>query len=144
MRGRYTAFGFILLANIMLLVHSLVSHHHHKGIVCFTQNQTEEICCNDAQHQHNKGCDDSHSDDSACCVVKQDFLIPSDEIGKTTRCVVSEIHSKIQIWFVALLTSNIELKLFSNSKFKHQFFDDFPLNSYYLSSSLSLRAPPFI
>jgi len=144
MRGRYTAFGFILLANIMLLVHSLVSHHHHKGIVCFTQNQTEEICCNDAQHEHNKGCDDSHSDDSACCVVKQDFLIPSDEIGKTTRCVVSEIHSKIQIWFVALLTSNIELKLLSNSKFKHQFFDDFPLNSYYLSSSLSLRAPPCI
>ncbi len=144
MKGRYTAFGFILLANIMLLVHGLMPHHHHKGIVCFTQNQTEEVCCNDVQHQHNKGCDDSHSDDSGCCVVKQDFLIPSDEIGKTTRCVVSEIHSKIQSWFVALLTNSIEFKVFTTIKLKHQFFDVLPHYCYYLSSSLTLRAPPSI
>lgn len=144
MRGRYTAFGFILLANIMLLVHGLMPHHHHKGVVCFTQNHSEEVCCNDSHHQHNKGCDDSHSDDSGCCVVKQDFLIPSDEIGKTTRCVVSEIHNKIQIWFVALLTSSIEFKIFTPIKFKHHFLDVLLHYSYYLNSSLSLRAPPSI
>ncbi len=144
MRGRYTAFGFILLANIMLLVHGLLPHHHHKGVVCFTQDQTEEVCCNDAQHQHSKGCEDNKRDDSNCCVVKQDFLIPSDEIGKTTRCVVNEIHSKIQSWFVALLTNSIELKVFTTIKFKHHFFDVLPHYCYYLSSSLSLRAPPSI
>lgn len=144
MRGRYTAFGFILLANIMLLVHGLMPHHHHKGVVCFTQNQTEEVCCNDAQHQHTRSCDDTHKDEPGCCVVKNDFLIPSDEIGKTTRCVINEIHSKIQSWFVALLTNSIEFKVFTTIKFKHQFFDVLPHYSYYLSSSLSLRAPPSI
>lgn len=144
MRGRYTAFGFILLANIMLLVHAIVPHHHHMGIVCFTQNHSHEVCCSDAQHEHNSTSNDSHSEESECCILKQNFLIPSDEIAKTVRCVYGEIHSKIQSWFVALLTSSFELKLFSTVKFKHQFFDALPHYSYYLSSSLSLRAPPSI
>ena len=144
MKDSYTIFSFILLANIMLLVHSVIPHHHHHGIVCFTESHSPSSC---NTNNHSNDCDAHHgseSDDSGCCVVKQDYLVPSDEIGKNIRCVVNELHSKIQNWFIPLLTTSVELQVVSEIKFKYQFFDDFPLYSYYLSSSLSLRAPPSI
>lgn len=142
MKGRYTIFSLILIANIMLLVHSVIPHHHHKGIVCFTETNTHKSSdCNSGNNCTHHG---SESDDTGCCVVKQDYLVPSDEIGKTTRCVVNEHNSKIQSWFVALLTSSIEFKVFTTNNFKHQFFDVLLHYSYYLTSSLSLRAPPSI
>ena len=138
MRGRYTAISFILFANIMLLVHALVPHHHHKGIICFTEEHSISVCDHHTQNH------DSEKEDSGCCVVKQDYLVPTDEIGKTTRCVVNELNSKFQIGLFPLIISSSNLRVFAPVKFIHHFFDDLPLYRYYLSSSLSLRAPPCV
>ncbi|MGE0077922.1 MAG: DUF6769 family protein [Bacteroidales bacterium] len=144
MKQRNIAFTIILLANVMLLVHSLMPHHHHNGVVCFTESHSQ---CSCNSNNHSNDCGTHHSsngDDSGCCVVKQDYLVPSDEIGKTTRCVVHEINTKISNWFIPLLTSSVELQVIYEIKFKFHFFDDFPLYSCFIDSGLSLRAPPSI
>jgi len=54
---RLLTLSLLLLANILLLVHGVLPHSHHDGIVCFS---LEEI-----MHQHH--CSDNHDDVGHCC-----------------------------------------------------------------------------
>ena len=59
-----------VLANVLLLAHSLVPHHHHGERVCFDVGS-----CNTRERQHHhegEGCDDSGhpaGQEEGCCVL---------------------------------------------------------------------------
>jgi hypothetical protein len=74
---KLTAYSFILIANIVLLVHAVIPHHHLHQQVCIERKDCVE---NDVSHTHSnpesnhrRGCET----DSNKCVLKQAYLIPS-------------------------------------------------------------------
>jgi len=53
------AIGFLLLANIVLLAHTVLPHHHHSdGAVCFFVNSCNNDVSHDNENHHNRceGC----------------------------------------------------------------------------------------
>lgn len=83
---RGTSFIFVLLANIILLAHAIIPHHHHKTeetIVC-SGTQSEGIVhkhsSNTSEHEHHRG------RDYDCCLLKQVEVIPSNTFRQVCKC----------------------------------------------------------
>ncbi len=75
-----TPIFFILLANLILLVHFVVPHHHHKNAVCI-----EKTHCQAASEEHPDGLPDkSHEHDGEngkdYCVLKQAVVVLSNQL----------------------------------------------------------------
>ena len=69
---RNTALFFILLANIILLAHAAIPHHHHKGQVCIEKSHCEADC---ESHEHDATKNDhEHNSNNQCCVLIQDIM----------------------------------------------------------------------
>ena len=71
MRFKRIALFFILLANTLVLAHSVIPHHHHNGLVI---NSVTPCCDGDDSHKF-----DHHShntNDDGICALKQEIIIP--------------------------------------------------------------------
>lgn len=79
MTKRITSLFFLILANIILLAHSLVPHHYHahSSIACTedTHCEASEICTEDIQHESKH----QHHDPSNIseCQLKQAAVLPA-------------------------------------------------------------------
>lgn len=77
---RIPAIIFILLANVTLLVHAVIPHHHHEKEVCIVSSHCESDSQahdhDDAKHNHEHDGEDSVDD----CVLQQILISPPNKI----------------------------------------------------------------
>ena len=79
------AISFLLLANIVLLAHAFIPHHHHEGIpICFSSHKHNHIhdaddsdCTHPSHHEPGPGCTHSHHGGDCCpndsCPISKDI-----------------------------------------------------------------------
>jgi hypothetical protein len=73
---RLTAFLFILLANIILLAHTVIPHHHVNrlpGLVLIDGHQFDN-CMYDLGDIHPQNHDDHHGNELYSCLLSEQFL----------------------------------------------------------------------
>jgi len=134
---------FILIANIVLLVHAVVPHHDHENmLICLFDSHCRDCdsACNETD------CDTpAHHQDKACtnrCCIVDNMIDPSDSKEKT----IFQIHTKCdcrQIIYL-LLANAIYLQDFTNDTLSLFLFAPYIVASdtEYIVRSLGLRAPP--
>lgn len=81
-----TALLFILLANIILLVHSAVSHQHVAGFVHFIDHHHSHTHNNEHHHDEpESNNDESRHEHADFCLLSQSVQIPRNEIKFDTQ-----------------------------------------------------------
>ena len=75
---KVTAFSFILIANIIMLTHDVIPHHHHQKKVCLES----EHCVNDAAPHNHEQAEHDHQNDSNnnpnACFLSEFVFVPSN------------------------------------------------------------------
>ena len=141
---RITAISFMLLANIVLLAHTVVPHHHHTMQVCLVNAHCQD---DDKVHSHQSRPHDHQHDgeDTTKCILKQIVIIPSNGLRKDNLVSDSSDfdldHKSVQLSllrFTYAISENICIATLKDP-------DDTPrLYSVMISHSLGLRAPPTV
>jgi hypothetical protein len=86
---KITAYSFILLANIVLLAHAVVPHHHHETQVCIEKTHCEtdfeahKHQPNEENHKHNHEHDGNNG---SLCVLKQAIVLPVHQSRQLDGC----------------------------------------------------------
>ena len=125
---RAISLSFLLIANVILLAHTVVPHHHHENVsICFSQT---------THHEH-----EGNPSSEKCCVIDNDYTPAENKLK--TAC---HIHIKCncgQILF-ALVSNSLNIQDFADDTIIH-----FRQNPYiplfyskFISQSIGLRAPP--
>ncbi|MDX9880527.1 MAG: hypothetical protein RBS73_00580 [Prolixibacteraceae bacterium] len=138
---KLTAYSLILVANIVLLAHAVIPHHHHQSVICIEQKH----CHDDTSTHEHSNAKPSHQDDgnknSTSCVLKQSFLVPPSQ-GKHLKSYNNCSDNYNHDYY---LLSNIE---YSDLQPIFNVVSYFPLHSSYIisfvTSALGLRAPPTV
>lgn len=137
------AISFLLLANTVLLAHSVVPHHHHCHGVCL-----EDTHCHSEEDHHKDNCSDSeehHHDsndlDEDFCSLKQ--LTPTPvSFYSFNHHSIGQKSTKTPFLFYTLFTYNI-LNLEQQDSSPPDYTSYLPLHySHHPSQTQSLRAPP--
>lgn len=134
-----TAFIFLLFANIILLAHAVVPHHHHKE----TPVSVSIECSHDEEHNHHDKllfCDGNHEqNDNIPCNLTIGIL--SENIQHRINSFSKNTPSS-DVLFYSLLVLNY--CTFSDKIVPRpiNLAENTPLYSRLLVSSLGLRAPP--
>ena len=142
MLKRATAISFLFLANIVLLAVTIVPHHHHGEMICFTAShcyghEHDADCSHHEQqpsHTHDHG-------DANCCNVEE-WLLPNiePEHKHQCHCYCSTCNNDLYVAILPDLTEpNIQLVglLFRQAPTTETYL------CIYVSQTLGLRAPPF-
>ena len=137
-----TAIFFLVLANIILLAHAVIPHHHHKGEVCFIYSH----CQNDCDEQNHQTTENNHEHDGKndfqCCVLDQFVLIPSSWIKQECKCLDGDNRHPGNDGFQTVLSELGSVFIFQTCLFKTKL----PLLSstytFFTGRSIGLRAPP--
>ncbi|MBB4035503.1 ABC-type nickel/cobalt efflux system permease component RcnA [Dysgonomonas hofstadii] len=133
----------LILANSFLLVHGVLPHSHHDGIVCFS---LEEL-----KHQHH--CSENHSDIGHCCCEHEKGHHHSNQEDCDLKDVVlrqnNDLHEEIlpcpnclSLMFVLYLPNEFYLDMPQLGKWLHE---KPYVNNYippFVGTVKSLRAPP--
>lgn len=137
------AIFFVLLANIVLLVHAVVPHHHHESSVCVEKISNHE--CD--THNHGLSCTDcNHHNESNTqnCLLKLVVYLPSNQENQVSKdgyflCKNSQYDS-----FQAVI-NNSKINSFLPPKLseKQKLLNTSPTSKFKPSSS-GLRAPPVV
>lgn len=141
-----TALLFILLANIVLLVHAVVPHHHHHNVseVCISSSDFESYC---KDHKHiSPECnnEDEENEKSECCSLNQYVVVPATTIRQENNWVGCPDNKGTFDDFQAVLFYNVFkadvpiLETNVHLQFTSSFFLQFVI------SSIGLRAPPTV
>ena len=127
--------SFLLLANIAILAHNVVCHHHNgqQSAISCTENQTHHC---DENAEYNCPCtDDTHK----CCVIENCLL--SNSITKAGDFKLTKTVGN-SFYIVANNTSACQTLQVTDLLFRQKpYLSTF--HSTFLSQSLGLRAPPF-
>ena len=133
-----TAFIFLLLANLILLAHAVIPHHHHA-------DKPLEIaveCSHHEEHSHHENipvCDDDHNQgDTSPCIIASAMLLPNNQEMAITSI---EQVAAIDVLPVDLLVYNT-LVISINPDKPPEFTERNPIYARLLVSSQGLRAPP--
>jgi len=140
MTKRTTAFVFLLVANMILLAHAVIPHHHHQAQVCVERrhcqaNHTAQHIT-PKHHHHHEG-----KDSSTDCVLKQAVVLPANQIKQENDCLNSRIDSQDYPYTLfisedaAFISGNCVAESIQNIS------SSYP---YYINTSLGLRAPPSV
>ena len=137
------AIFFILIANIVLLVHAVVPHHHHESSVCIEKISYPE--CDTHNHGLScTGCNHHNESNSQNCLLKLVVYLPSNQENQVCKsgyilCKYSQYDSFQAVINNAELNSFLPLKLSE----KQKLLNTFPTSKFKPSSS-GLRAPPVV
>lgn len=136
---KLTAFSFILIANLVLLAHAVLPHHHHEQQVCI-----ERTHCVEDVTIHSLNSTDNHQhdgSDSTTCVLKQAVIIPSSQtrfINNCDNCSDNHIHD-----YIILSNLGYEHTQFVSEIVTH--IPEFPsFYTTFVTPTLGLRAPPTV
>ena len=136
-----TAFIFVLLANMVLLAHAVVPHHHHSQSpvdVAMEGNHDEEH----EHHEHHEKlpfCNDDHEEgETKACTLTEATLIPNNQnrLNELLEQVVTT-----DILFISLYVFNYSF-ISSGSDCPDEIIESIPIHTRFLFSSQGLRAPP--
>ena len=78
------SYVFLLIANIVLLVHAVVPHHYHQWQVCVESSH----CKRDGitHHQDSSANPHEHDEaDSSACALKQAVILPANQDKQVSR-----------------------------------------------------------
>lgn len=130
------ALSFLLLANIILLAHAVVSHHHHDGRLCLESSHCQE--CNAPDHQS------EHEHNGAICHLLQEMVPARDHLSKASLDYPSNLGDHSGTFLLAIAPDFLRLyepiggQLFNASTTPYLFsFSSFA------PACFGLRAPPF-
>lgn len=138
------AIFFVLFATLLLLVHALVPHHHHKDHVCISIHHCQTDCC---AHEHGApGSDQSHEgeNDSEFCVLKQAVFIPSSQWNQFDKYSFGNDKPLFFLDFQTLLCDNgwktymPDIVISGHESSTSFIYYDFTV------STFGLRAPPAV
>jgi len=139
------AYGFILIANLILLSHSVLPHHHHDKQVCIERTFCET---NSKAHQHqvnwqNHKCNqDQDRNSGSSCILKQAIVLPVHQSRHLNECSDHKNNHSYDFQFI-LFNVSPETIITTSETVK----SDSEVTSFYsalLQSSLSLRGPPTV
>lgn len=124
----------------MMMVHSLVPHHHHNGEVCFVERV--QGCCrygNDSLHRHNNS-SHSHSHSPTCNLLNDLAQVEKSRLIQPLQAIsnfniVKDFFTNLSRWISLTVKLELSQSIFSSDTFKHW---QTPI-----ISSHSFRAPPF-
>jgi hypothetical protein len=138
---KITAYCFLLLANIVLLAHAVLPHHHHEQQVCIERTH----CASDADaHVHNTDAKDHQHDGNANsteCVLKQTFVIPSSQARFVNNCDNCSNNHNHNLYILSSF-GYVYLQPFSEVVPYFPEFSSFLIS--FVTTSLGLRAPPLV
>jgi hypothetical protein len=136
--------GLVLLlaANIILLAHVFIPHHHHKQAVCI-----ESTHCEGDKASHNHAIPDrDHQHDGTSeffnCILNQVITLPINPGKEISDCITYSGNFS----FDCFILSGEIAKIPPNACYQ-SFIDKNILladHSHYISSHLGLRAPPAV
>lgn len=142
---RFIAISLLFCANLILLAHSIVPHHHHNGIVVSLQLESRYEHNNNDEHNHHHDCDhhDSHDhskdSDSEHCLLYNlltRFVISSKENSDT-----GAVDMHFTLWH-ALCPGQPQLVALESRRIKHRPYLLFQYTVPDITSN-GLRGPPF-
>lgn len=109
-----TAILFILCANIVLLAHAVIPHHHHDEVACFEVITTEKHdhghCCDHQDAGHQEKHDAGTSND--CCVLNDFMAIIPDNFKQEIKPLNFSFEAKnFNHFLLAVIPAGDELLL---------------------------------
>jgi hypothetical protein len=134
-----TAYRFIIVANIVLMAHAVLPHHHHQSVVCVESSHCRD---NNNAHNHNSP-EDNHQHDgntSTNCILKQAVIVSSNQ-GKNETDLVFNSHCHSLDLHLAFTGTKDIIPIFRIIALVTDVSFSF---SSYLTTSLGLRAPPIV
>lgn len=138
-----SAIAFLILANILLLGHAVVSHHHHNQQVCLENSH----CLHDGLTDEKDNNRDSHSHDGENnhddCILKEPVVVLSNQWKPDFKVDNTTDRSGLDVFHYNLLISSTKYLIPVLSSFIGERFTDDSYSSL-VSASLGLRAPPVV
>lgn len=141
MKRKKVALIFLIVANIILLAHAVLPHHHHDKVVCVESSHCQTA---DLGHKHSaKAHSHQHdTENSNCCVLKQAVAIPANQTRNETECDGCSVDHSFDTHFT--LTKIVTVGAIPEKLVAHSVPDfSFWIPSY-IAHSLGLRAPPTV
>ncbi|MFH1001353.1 MAG: DUF6769 family protein [Bacteroidota bacterium] len=139
---RKIALFILFFANIILLAHAVLPHHHHETYVCLfdkhsyhdNDSSEEKTFCHHEHHGQNE--------DSADCLLKNLVVLPAKSIKQAFQSFTytSDYHHFNDF----LLNFDDERSGFLSSSNHFQQFTEESSYLNYVSRCLGLRAPPVV
>ena len=135
---RAISLSFLLVANVIVLAHAIVLHHHHEDTsICFNNSH-----CQDCKETHDSQTNDRNSYPGKCSIIIDDNYTPASNYLN----ISCHLHNKCDCTHIlyalistTLYTGDFVADLiihFRQNPFIPLFYSDF------ISQSLGLRAPP--
>ncbi len=126
----------------MMLVLTIVPHHHHKGATCMIVERCEKDNAVNDEHTGHAENDMNHD---KSCVIESDFVIPQADNGM--KCKVSSCDNPDHIHFFPILYLVADFLLYPAETISPQpEYGEYV--SFYTSAEASqfhgLRAPPYM
>ena len=154
---KVVAISFLLLANIILLAHAFVPHHHHEGVpICFSSHKhnhdydtVARDCTHPSHHEHDSGCTHNHQEGDGCpvdcCNISKDIyarILEDDEIFLMLSLLSCSDRGVELVYYISnedsgnSLLSSIYGLPFRQKPYLPSYFSE------YIIGSFGLRGPP--
>lgn len=138
---KIAVYGFILIANIIILAHAVIPHHHHDSVICFEHKHCHDEALtlkhNSAGHDHQH----DGNNKSNCCILKQSVVVVTSQ-GKLLKnynnCSDNHIDDN------SILTDNEYVDQQTITKFVFYLPENPSYLTSFVTSTLGLRAPPAV
>ena len=133
---------FLVFANIILLAHAVIPHHHHQQLVCIEkthcdgEKESHEHSLPERNHQHDG------NDNPFSCILKQAIALPINPGKELSDCISSLSNFSLNYFITSVLTEDRFLINDNQASDLIPFL--FAEYTYYISSNLGLRAPPAV
>ncbi|MCQ2253475.1 MAG: hypothetical protein MJZ61_08495 [Bacteroidales bacterium] len=128
---RHLAFINIIVTFMVMILGSIIPHHHHKSLICTIEHLCEHHHDDLVFHDH-EGQDDASSDnDEHFCLAHESYRIP------TTAYQIPNLSS-----LTATLTTQVSFAIPQILTQVHYFSFNIYLTAQFISQP-PLRAPPF-
>ena len=80
---KITAYTFIVIANLVILAHAVIPHHHNESVVCIEQkhsyNDGHNHDVNEPLHHH-------EGDANTDCILKHALFVPDSKGNLLKNC----------------------------------------------------------
>ena len=137
---------FAVLANVLLLAHSVIPHHHHGDAVCF-----ETVHCGACHESHPDEYDGNHDSkipldqDGQCCALDEMVMFHPDGVKHKMEAAWQLVEFEFQDQFSpALISRHFSLAgFFCNLPFR-QHPPELIYHDTCVSPATGLRAPPIV
>lgn len=152
---KITGIVFLVVANLVLLVHAIVPHHHHNHSACFVKviSHQSDFSCNHSNKQgHNSeetnACNSNDKDgehEKGGCLLKDILAITPVSHKHEYTCALC-VNDNLDSYQILQVLNSDEteghVKLYGLPFRQNQLIPTYQIN--YVSHCLGLRAPPFV